>query len=108
VSYIYQSVCQEYNLEHAYSSILSPLKRLELAGFIKIGLNKKGSTKITEIGFGKNTPEVIKSLLYKDPDYPKYKYFEPFPPKNYYNTPFLPKCGYPEIILKYSNQIRYD
>jgi len=83
VFYIYQSMCQVYNLERVYSSILPPLKRLELAGFIKLGLSKKGSTKITEIGFGENTPEVIENLLYNDPDYAKYKSFEPFPSKNH-------------------------
>jgi hypothetical protein len=83
VSYVYQSICQEYNLERVYSSILPPLKRLELAGFITLELSKKGSTKITEIGFGENTPELIENFLYNDPDYAKYKYFEPFISKNH-------------------------
>lgn len=82
-SNIYQSICQEYDLERVYSSVLLPLKRLELAGFIKLSSSKKGSTKITEIGFGENTPEVIESLLYNDPDYAKYKFFDPFPSENH-------------------------
>ena len=83
VSNAYQGICQEYNLERVYSSILPPLKRLELAGFIKLGSSKKGSTKISEIGFGENTPEVIENLLYSDPDYAKYKSFDPFSSKNH-------------------------
>jgi Cdc6-like AAA superfamily ATPase len=83
VSNIYQAICQEYNLERVYSSILTPLKRLDLAGFIKLNSSKKGGTKIIEIGFGENTPEVIENLLYNDPDYAKYKSFEPFFSKNH-------------------------
>ncbi len=82
-SNIYQSICQEYDLERVYSSVLPPLKRLELAGFIKLSSSKKGSTRITEIGFGENTPEVIESLLYNDPDYAKYKFFDPLPSENH-------------------------
>jgi hypothetical protein len=82
VSNIYQAICCEYNLERVYSSILPPLKILDLAGFIKLSSSKRDGFKITEVGFGENTPEVIENLLYKDPDYAKYKSFEPFSPKN--------------------------
>ena len=77
VAHFYHEICQEYNLEIIHRQILAPLKMLDLAGLIKIRINKEGITSIVEIGYGENTYEVIENLLYNDPDYAKYKDFIP-------------------------------
>jgi len=78
VTRIYYEICREYNLEIIHRQILAPLKILDLAGLIKIRINKEGNTRITEIGYGENTYEVMENILYSDPDYAKYKDFVPF------------------------------
>ena len=77
VTRIYNEICQEYNLETVYRQIIDPLKKLDMAGLIKIRISKKGDVSIVEIGYGENTSEVIENILYSDPDYAKYKDFIP-------------------------------
>lgn len=75
VAHIYHEICREYNLEIIHRQLLAPLKILDLAGLIKIRINKEGITSIVAIGYGENTSEVIENILYNDPDYVKYKDF---------------------------------
>lgn len=77
VKHIYHEICREYNLEIVHQQVLEPLKRLDMAGLIKIRINKKGDTSVVSIGFGENTAEGIEDILYSDPDYAKYKDFMP-------------------------------
>ena len=77
VAYIYREMCREYNLEIIHRQLLAPLKILDLAGLIKIRINREGITSIVEIGYGENTSEVMENILYDDPDYAKYKDFIP-------------------------------
>ena len=80
---IYYSICREHNIKPVYSSIIPPLKMLDLGGFIKLQSNKSGISKITEIGYGNYTSGVLEDLLYNDPDYTKYESFEPATSKFY-------------------------
>ena len=77
VAHFYHEICREYNLEIIHRQILAPLKMLDLAGLIKIRINREGVTSIVEIGYGENISEVIENILYNDPDYAKYKDFIP-------------------------------
>jgi hypothetical protein len=77
VARIYNEICKEYNIEIVYRQVIEPLKKLDLAGLIKIRTSKKGDVNIVEIGYGENTSEVIENILYSDPDYAKYKDFIP-------------------------------
>jgi hypothetical protein len=53
VAHFYHEICREYNLEIIHRQILAPLKLLDLAGLIKIRINKEVFTNIVEIGMGK-------------------------------------------------------
>ena len=77
VNRIYNEICRKYGLEIVHPNVLEPLKRLNMAGLIKIRTNKKGDTSIVAIGFGDNTFKAIETILYSDPDYAKYKDFIP-------------------------------
>ena len=77
VTRIYNEICRKYDLEIVHRQVLAPLKILDLAGLIKIRINKEGITSIVAIGYGENTSEVIENILYSDPDYAKYKEFIP-------------------------------
>lgn len=73
---IYIEMCQVEDTVKLRRNFMESLKKLDLAGFIKIMDTKTGIT-ITEIGFGENTPEVMENLIYQDPRFTQYKDYMP-------------------------------